>query len=87
MYVADLMIWLLHILTRGANCRPYNVGSEQAISIKDLAYLVESFFEYKPSIIIERQSSTAQNIDFYVPSTSRAQQELKLTTYTCLEKA
>ena len=37
MYGLDLALWLLAILVDGAPGRPYNVGSEEAISIGDLA--------------------------------------------------
>ena len=37
MYGADLVIWLLAILLRGKTGNAYNVGSDQPISIKDLA--------------------------------------------------
>ena len=44
MYASDLAIWLWTILLRGAAARPYNVGSEDEISIVDLAHAVAKRF-------------------------------------------
>jgi len=41
MYAADMVVALLAILVRGEANRPYNVGSSEAISMRDLAYAVE----------------------------------------------
>ena len=40
MYVADLAAWLWTMLTRVDGCRAYNVGSDAAISIAELARAV-----------------------------------------------
>ena len=41
MYAADMVVALLAILIRGEANRPYNVGSPEAISMRDLAHEVE----------------------------------------------
>jgi len=41
MYAADMVLSLLAILVRGEANRPYNVGSPEAISMRDLAHEVE----------------------------------------------
>jgi len=44
MYAADLVIWLLHILLLGKSGDAYNVGSDEIVSIRELACMVASFF-------------------------------------------
>jgi nucleoside-diphosphate-sugar epimerase len=41
MYAADMVVALLAILVRGEANRPYNVGSPEAITMRDLAHEVE----------------------------------------------
>ena len=37
MHMADLVVWLLTLLAKGTPGKPYNVGSEEAVSIENLA--------------------------------------------------
>jgi dTDP-glucose 4,6-dehydratase len=43
MYASDLMIWLWNILINGKFNEPYNVGSDESISISELAKLISKF--------------------------------------------
>lgn len=78
LYAADLAIWLWHILVRGKSCRPYNVGSEEALSIADLAYLVAKCFSADIKVIIDKLPIMGKDIERYVPSTNRVRTELGL---------
>ena len=87
MYVSDLVIWLLTILIKGKNCYPYNVGSEEEISIEKLAKTIASFSKKPLAIEIKTKKSNSNIIDRYVPSTQRAQEELGLKQHIGLKES
>lgn len=85
LYVADLMIWLWAILLRGKPARPYNVGSEQDLTIALLARKIADYFRTEVEIAKPAQpDAPAQR---YVPSTKRAREELGLQTWIGLDEA
>lgn len=82
----DLILWLLTILFDGAPGRIYNVGSDQAISIGDLAILAGA--ELAPGKPV-RRLGVPQGGDrsCYVPRIERARHELGLEVRTDLPEA
>lgn len=76
LYAADLAIWLLTILFNGRPQRPYNVGSERAVSIAQLAEAVSLVSGKTPVKIL--QPSAGNATERYVPDTQRARHELGL---------
>jgi dTDP-glucose 4,6-dehydratase len=87
LYAADLTIWLWNLLVRGESARPYNVGSSQAISIRDLAQLaVETVSPGMPVEIIVQEPNLSLPAPRYVPSTARAASELGLRELVPLDE-
>ncbi len=67
MYASDLMVWLWKILLKGEINQPYNVGSDVAISIKQLAEKVSSISNTKVSVQILGTPIQHENVDIYCP--------------------
>jgi dTDP-glucose 4,6-dehydratase len=85
LYAADLAIWLWTILIHGESLLPYNVGSEESISIAETARNVaRSFTPVIETTIIGTKSSN-QVEERYVPSTQRARSKLELQQSINLE--
>lgn len=78
LYAADLMIWLWTILCRGKTMRPYNVGSDEAFSIGELAHLVASTFSPRIEVKVMQTPRAGVLPERYVPGIKRAREELQL---------
>ena len=74
LYADDLAKSLWTILLKGNTGEAYNVGSDEAISISDLAHLVSSCFDDKPEVIIKGKPDG--EIDRYVPRVEKIKNEL-----------
>jgi dTDP-glucose 4,6-dehydratase len=87
LYAADLAIWLWTILIKGQACYPYNVGSEEDVTIAQLAREVAQ--ELSPGSIIQIATPPVEGkpAERYVPSTHRARQELGLDAWIPLAEA
>jgi dTDP-glucose 4,6-dehydratase len=86
LYAADLAIWLWTILVRGKSCRPYNVGSDEDLSIAEVARWVAEEFGGLP-VQVAAHPTVNMEADRYVPNLVRAQQELGLRRCFSLAEA
>ena len=85
LYAADLAIWLWTILLRGESARPYNVGSDRAVTIAELARTIAEVIGGGTSIRIMRKPVLGVPALRYVPSVERAEKELGLRPMITLE--
>jgi dTDP-glucose 4,6-dehydratase len=87
LYAADLAVWLWTILIKGESGRPYNVGSEAALSVADLARLVAKVVNPGIPVQVAEAAVPGALPARYVPSTVRAATELNLRARVVLEDA
>ena len=85
LYADDLVEWLFAILERGENGRPYNVGSDRAVSIRELAGTVRAVLDSKSEIVVKGTPDTGAKPSVYVPNIERARNELGLEVKVALE--
>jgi nucleoside-diphosphate-sugar epimerase len=86
-YSADLIVWLLALLVRGRDYRIYNVGSDQALSIAELAQKVAIIAPHTVPVEIMGNAQASNPTHYYVPCIQRATSELGLAIYTPIERA
>ncbi len=87
MYAADLAIWLWTMLFRAPSLEVFNVGSEEAISISDLAHRVVATLDPRLEVKIARQAPEGNVPLQYVPSTQKAQRLLNLRQTVDLDES
>jgi nucleoside-diphosphate-sugar epimerase len=87
LYAADLAIWLWTILFRGTPGEAYNVGSEDTMTIRDLAYEVSAAFCQSPKVVIDKFLTQDRASGRYVPSIKKARDSLDLNSWINLKKA
>jgi len=87
LYAADLAVWLWTILFRGVSCRPYNVGSDSALTIANLAKEVSGIGPSSQGVQIDKKTVPGKPPERYVPSIQRVQCELGLKQHIDLHEA
>jgi dTDP-glucose 4,6-dehydratase len=86
LYGADLAIWLWKILCHGGAARPYNVGSESAVSIFEAAKMVVDEIDPGARVEVAQTPVTGRLPERYVPSVDRARSELGLESWIDLRE-
>ena len=86
LYADDLVEWLFTLLEKGENKECYNVGSDYAISIANLAKLVKKVLNSNSEIIIKGIPQEGVSPERYIPSIKKAK-ELGLSVKVTLEDA
>jgi len=84
---SDLAHWLLTLLEHGRPGQAYNVGSNEVISIAELAYRVRDILSPGKPVHILGQSNPGAARSRYVPDIRKAQQELGLNVTISLTDA
>jgi nucleoside-diphosphate-sugar epimerase len=74
LYGADLAVWLLYLLIEGQKGESYNVGSDEALTLKELATLVRDVLSPNKDIEIQQNMDTTSSStrNRYVPAIDRA---------------
>jgi dTDP-glucose 4,6-dehydratase len=84
MYADDLVLWLMNIISiSNINVPIYNVGSNQEISILELAKLIGN--KTKQQVLAQEIIYPA--VDRYIPSIEKAQKELNLNLSFNIEQS
>jgi len=86
LYAADLTIWLWKILLQAKAGAVYNVGSEEPVSIAELAARVDAVLG-GGGYEIQGQADPGWNPGRYVPSTQRIRRELGVVPTVDLDEA
>ncbi|WP_167730216.1 NAD(P)-dependent oxidoreductase [Terasakiella sp. SH-1] len=84
MYAGDLISWLLEILINGETNTPYNVGSDQPVSIKELAEQVAESLAGNQTVSIAKQAVKKPDLNCYVPNVDKAKEALSVDNWTGL---
>jgi nucleoside-diphosphate-sugar epimerase len=86
LYAGDLTVWLWHLLVRGDAGRAYNVGSDEGISIRDLAERIANLIG-NGELIVKGAPDTGWNPGRYVPDTNLVATQLRLYKSVSLDDA
>jgi nucleoside-diphosphate-sugar epimerase len=87
LYASDLAVWLWTLLFKAPSARAYNVGSDEDLSIKQLAETVSATLATGSGVNMAQPPDAGRPVSRYVPSVKRAQTELGLISTITLPEA
>lgn len=87
LYAADMVIWLLSILVNGASGQAYNLGSDDALSIRQLAAAVSRVLLGEERYSVSAAPVPGAPVQRYIPDVDKARNELNLIVHTDLPSA
>lgn len=87
LYAGDLSHWLWFMLFQAPSGRAYNVGSENGLSIVDLAHRVNTVLGGAGAVRVAKSPKPGVAPQIYVPSIARISAELKLSPTVGLDDA
>ena len=87
LYAADLAIWLLRLLVSGQNGQTYNVGSDQTVSIAELARRTVAVLSPGKHVHVLGKDDPNRGRNRYIPSIDKARKTCELDVWTPLEQA
>jgi nucleoside-diphosphate-sugar epimerase len=87
LYASDLAVWLWTMLFQGPSMQAFNVGSGEAVTIRELAERVAAVL--RPGTVVEVAKAAVAGAarNQYVPDVSRAEQALGLRVTVPIEEA
>jgi nucleoside-diphosphate-sugar epimerase len=86
LYATDLCVNMWALMSRGQTMRAYNVGSEQEVSIQNLAVAVVNCTNNEAQITV-KGIDTFENVTRYVPSVERIRSEIGFSQTVTLQQA
>ena len=86
LYAADLTVWLWHLLQKGPANKAYNVGSDESVSIKDLAERTSAVLAGGKYEVLGANDK-GWNLGRYVPDTSLIGQDFGLYKTVSLDES
>jgi UDP-glucuronate decarboxylase len=87
LYMSDLAVWLWTMLARAEARSTYNVGSDEAVSIAELAELTAATLRPGLAVQIDSIADPKAPIATYVPSIESARRDLDLRVMVGLSEA